>query len=400
MQTLQLGWQPATALSTALFTGAATGKWLPDGTARSRLLRRVGPRPVSRAVAYLREAGLVAALYALWQLAGSVSVLSGAGALERGRWILRFERAIGLPSERHVQRLITGHPLITQAANWYYATVHFTALGVLLLWLFVRHRQRYPEVRNVLVLLTASSLLIQAIPVAPPRLLPGLGYVDTAARYGQSVYNLSGITVDQLAAMPSVHVGWALLVAWAVLRVSAARYRWWVLAHPILTVFVVVATANHFWLDGIVAAVLLTAAIALSQLPVRRLARAVTGVDHRDPGRAGPGHGGQRLPDTVEADDAGDQLLGPDRAATDQLEHRRVVVSRHAVAAEKGQLAKGQERQVQPQPVGQQAELHMTASGLEGAQRALHHRLGSDGIHRHRGAAAGQLPDLLDDVVR
>ncbi|MDQ1721499.1 MAG: hypothetical protein QOI26_1233 [Pseudonocardiales bacterium] len=254
MQNLQLGWQPATVLSAGLFAGAAG----------ARLPRRAGgPRLTERAAPYLREAGLVAALYTLWQLACSLSVLGSAGAFSRARWIVRLEQASQLPSERDTQRLITGQPLLTQSANWYYAAMHFAALGALLLWLFARHRQRYPEVRNVLVLLTASSLLIQLLPVAPPRLLPELGYVDTAARYGQSVYNVSGISVDQLAAMPSVHVGWALLVAWAVLRISASRYRWWVLAHPALTVFVVVATANHFWLDGVVAAVLLALSIAL-----------------------------------------------------------------------------------------------------------------------------------------
>lgn len=357
MQNLQLGWQPATVLSAALFAGAVTAA-RPVG-------RAAHPRPVGRSVPYLREAGLVAALYALWQLAGSVSVLDGAGAFERGRWILRVEHAVGLPSEQSVQRLITGHSLLTQAANWYYATMHFTALGILLLWLFARHRRRYPEVRNVLVLLTASSLLIQAVPVAPPRLLPGLGYVDTAARYDQSVYNLTGVTVDQLAAMPSVHVGWSLLIAWAVLRVSSARYRWWVLAHPVLTVFVVVATANHFWLDGIVAAVLLAGAIAAARPFERRLARDAAGADHGDAGRAGLGHARQRGADPVQADDGGDQLVGANGAPAEQIEHRRIVVGGHSVAAEEGQLAKGQERQVELQRVGQQAELHVTATGLE-----------------------------------
>ena len=61
--------------------------------------------------------------------------------------------------------------------------------------------------------------------------------------------------------MPSVHVGWSLLVAWAVITISPSRHRWWILAHPVLTVFVVVATANHFWLDGIVAALLLVVSI-------------------------------------------------------------------------------------------------------------------------------------------
>lgn len=295
MQNLQLGWQPAVLLSAGLLAGAAA-------TARVS-----GPDGGARAPAYLREAGLVAALYALWQLAGTVSVLGGEGAFDRARQILRIEHDARLPSEHGAQRLITGHPLLAQAANWYYAAMHFAALGVLLLWLFARHRRRYPEVRSVLVLLTAGSLLIQLVPVAPPRLLPG--YEDTAARYGQSVYNVSGLSVDQLGAMPSVHVGWALLVGWAVVRVSPSRYRWWVLAHPVLTVFVVVATANHFWLDGIVAAGLLLAGIAALRLP-RLLGLGAAGTDDGDAGRGRPGHGRQRRPDPVQADRGGDQLVG------------------------------------------------------------------------------------------
>ncbi len=321
MRNLQLGWQPAAVLSAGLFAGALTAGWL---TSRAADLRPAGAdqarrpgRLAARAVPYLREAGLVAALYTLWQLAGSVSVLGSAGAFERGRQILRIEHDSGLPSEHDAQRLITGHSLITQAANWYYAAMHFAALGALLLWLFVRHRQRYAEVRNVLVLLTASSLLIQWVPVAPPRLLPGLGYRDTAAQYGQSVYNLHGISVDQLAAMPSVHVGWALLVAWAAVRVSASRHRWWVLAHPALTTFVVVATANHFWLDGIAAAILLVLAIAAVRLADRGLGRAAVRVDHGDAGRARRGHGGQRGADAVEADRGGDELVGSHGAGAD-----------------------------------------------------------------------------------
>jgi PAP2 superfamily protein len=297
MQNLQLGWQPAAALSVGLFAGAV-GIRLPRAD-RSGLAERAAP--------FLREAGVVAALYTLWQLASSVTVLDGAGAYRRARWIVRVQRAGRLPSEHGVQRLITGHPLLAQSANWYYAAVHFTALGGLLLWLFARHRARYREVRTVLVLLTGSSLLLQLVPVAPPRLLPELGYVDTAALYDQSVYALSGISVHQLAAMPSVHVGWALLVAWAVIRVSPSRYRWWVLVHPVLTVFVVVATANHFWLDGIVAAVLLALSIALL-----RLARwsTGTGADDGDAGRSTVGHRRQRRAHLVQADHAGDQLVG------------------------------------------------------------------------------------------
>lgn len=304
MQNLQLGWQPAAALSLGLAAGSMASAYRGGRTAR------LAP--------YLRESALVAALYSLWQVAASVSVLGPAGpagALARGRRIADWERRwLPLPSERTVQRLITGHPLLAQTANWFYAAMHFTALGALLLWLFVRHRDRYPRVRNVLVALTAACLLIQLVPVAPPRLLPQLGYVDTAAQYGQSVYNISGISVDQLSAMPSVHVGWALLVAWTVLTVGTGKLRWWVLLHPLLTCFVVVATANHFWLDGIVAALLLAGSIAGVELSGRRFRFSQAGTDHRDAGGARLGHAGQRLPDAGERDPVGDELVGPQRA--------------------------------------------------------------------------------------
>jgi hypothetical protein len=199
---------------------------------------------------FLREAGVIAGLYALWQLAGTLSVLGTTGAFQRAHWIERTERNLSLPSEASVQGLVAGHPAIVQASNIYYATMHFSALFVFLVWLFVRHRDAYAGVRLTLMLSTVICLLVQLIPVAPPRLLPG--YIDTAQQYGQSVYSL-GLAPDELSAMPSVHVAWAVLVGSAVVRVSTSRWRWLALAHPVLTMFVITATANHFWLDAIVA---------------------------------------------------------------------------------------------------------------------------------------------------
>jgi hypothetical protein len=101
------------------------------------------------------------------------------------------------------------------------------------------------------------------VPVAPPRLIGGTGLVDTAMVYGQSVYEFVGSSLaDQYAAMPSIHVGWAILAAVVVLQVSTSRWRWLVLLHPVLMSLVVVETGNHFWADGIVAAALLVPAIA------------------------------------------------------------------------------------------------------------------------------------------
>jgi hypothetical protein len=237
---------------------------------------RVAAHPRLQAIApFARESGYVAGLYALWQLAATVSLLGTSGAFAKARWIVRVERDWHLPSELDTQRLVVPHPLLAQACNLYYATMHFAGLGALLLWLFLRHRDRYPQVRTTIVLLTASCLLVQLVPVAPPRLLPNFGFVDTAELYGQSVYTaLKAVGPDQLSAMPSVHVGWAVLVGGAVVWLGTSRWRWLALLHPALTIFVVAATANHFWLDGIVAVALLVLAIAV-QWAGRALATAV-----------------------------------------------------------------------------------------------------------------------------
>jgi hypothetical protein len=240
-----LTWQQATALAGALLVAALC---LYQGAVPR--LRGLGP--------FAREAGVIAGLYALWQLAGSLSVLGTTGAFQRAGWIERTERRWGLPSEASVQGLVSGHPIIVQASNIYYATMHFGALFAFLAWLFVRHRDAYPSIRLTLALSTLVCLLVQLIPVAPPRLLPG--YIDTAQQYGQSVYTL-GLAPDELSAMPSVHVAWAVLIGWAVVRVSASKWRWVSVAHPVLTIFVITATANHFWLDGVVAIALLAACV-------------------------------------------------------------------------------------------------------------------------------------------
>ncbi len=82
--------------------------------------------------------------------------------------------------------------------------------------------------------------------------------------FGPGVYGKVGTGIsDQLSAMPSVHVAWAALIALAVIVASSSRWRWWILAHPILTVVAITATANHWWIDGIVAAAILFAAWGL-----------------------------------------------------------------------------------------------------------------------------------------
>jgi len=253
VQDVALTWQQAAGLTAGL---AAVAIGL--STTSVRRLRIAAP--------FARETTVIAGLYALWQLAGTLSVLGTNGAYSRAEWIERTERTWHLPSEVSIQRAVTGHSAFAaQLANLYYATMHFGMLFVFLLWLFLRHRDRYRPIRRVLALTTMACLLIQLVPVAPPRLLPGDGYVDTAAQYGQSVYGL-GFGADALSAMPSVHVAWAVLIGWATLQIGRGPWRWLGPLHAAVTTLVVVATANHFWADGIVAVAVLLVCAALERV--------------------------------------------------------------------------------------------------------------------------------------
>lgn len=259
MRNLELSWQQAAVLASCLVVVT--------------VLLRLARRPRLRAVArFTQETALVLALFTLWQFAGSYSVMGPGGALGRGRWIWHLERVMYLPSETGVQRLFLPHPVIVQAFNLYYDVLHFPVLIACLIWLWVRHRARYIRIRTTLAVYTAACLLIQLVPVAPPRMLPATGLVDTAVLYHQSVYQTHpGFNPDQLSAMPSVHVGWAILVAIMVITTARSRWRWLAAGYPVATTLAVVVTANHYWLDGIVAALLLVL-VLLVQYAVTRLA--------------------------------------------------------------------------------------------------------------------------------
>jgi PAP2 superfamily len=307
MINLDLTWQQAAAGAATLAVGAAAllragrvmggarGAGQPGDaeTQHDDLRPAATPRRLRTAGAFVREAAVVVGLFALWQLAGSFSLMGPRGATDRARWLWHAERVLDLPSEAALQRPILPHPLIVQAFDLYYDILHFPVLIVCLIWLFARHRERYAQFRITLVAFTGLCLLIQLIPVAPPRLLPEIGMVDTAVRYGQSVYSATGaFQADQLSAMPSVHVGWAILVAMAVIVTLRSRWRWLAIGYPVMTTLAVVVTANHFWLDGIAAAIVLLLVLAAQWatrwLRGRRAGPAAPAGTPRQPARLDP----------------------------------------------------------------------------------------------------------------
>jgi len=229
------------------------------------------------------EVGLVLGLYAAWQFINAMTPFGVESAGDAGRWIAAFQEAIGLPSEAALQALVLSNDVLIQAADTYYTALHIPVFVITLIWVLVRHRPEWPFVRTTTALVTGFCLAISFRAVAPPRLIPDLGIVDTATENGRSVYAaIPG--ANQLSAMPSVHIAWAAAVALFIIVVARTRGRWLALLYPITTLWVVIVTGNHFILDGLVAIILLGVAAGLtllfpSQRPSRMAPRATVADD-------------------------------------------------------------------------------------------------------------------------
>ena len=232
-------------------------------TPRTIRQRLVVPGPRPRAVV---ELAVIALMFAAYKLGRLVAAKHVGEAFSNAYVIWDLERILRLPDELSLQGLMLRSMAAVKAANVYYAAVHFPATAAFLIWLYLRRPAHYLWLRRSLALVTAAGLVVHLmVPVAPPRMLGRLGFVDTADIYGPAVYGPPGpdSLADQYAAMPSLHVGWAILVAIGIVATTRSRWRWLSLAHPVLTALVVAATANHFWLDGLVAAGLLAACLVL-----------------------------------------------------------------------------------------------------------------------------------------
>jgi hypothetical protein len=208
----------------------------------------------------LYEVLLVVALFMAYKIGRVAADGHVSEALTNAQNIWDLERLLRLPSELALQNAVISHEWLVKIANCYYAYVHFPATAAALIWLYVKRPERYLATRRMLAWLTAAALVVHLLfPLAPPRMLSAVGMVDTGRLFGPAVYGspTSDTLTNQYAAMPSLHVGWALAVAIALISVTRGRYRWLWLAHPTITVLVVVVTGNHYWLDSVVAAALL-----------------------------------------------------------------------------------------------------------------------------------------------
>ncbi len=219
-----------------------------------------------------REITIIAVGLVLYRLVRLLAMDELDTALLNSQRIVDWERAIGIFNEVGLQSLVIGNDALIWVLNRYYFFGHFLGMAILLTWLYVAQYDYYGRVRRVLIMSTVAALVIHvSFPLAPPRWFPQHGFADTLQIYGPRIYDSETITntANQIAAMPSLHVGWALIAGWAITASTRSRWRWLGYAHPIAMTLAVVVTANHWWLD-VVGAVALVYVAILADRPIQR----------------------------------------------------------------------------------------------------------------------------------
>jgi hypothetical protein len=222
------------------------------------------------------ELAVIAFLGWIYDWLQSLAPLRRALAFAHGRAVLSFEQRFGLAPERALNHWLDHHYLLAYVSSDFYDNAIFGVTLGLAAWIWWRRPDLYRPLRNDLVLANLIGFTVFWLyPVAPPRMLPG--FIDVVAKVGGlgSWHSTLINSADQLAAMPSMHLAWAVwcsLVAWRL----ASRGPWrWVAgalgtAYPLSTAFVVMGTANHYLLDVAAgAACTVVSVLVVEAIPLR-----------------------------------------------------------------------------------------------------------------------------------
>ncbi|WP_316776548.1 phosphatase PAP2 family protein [Streptomyces sasae] len=252
----------------------------PEGRAQQTLPRTVTGEGAQGFLRRLRtprrprlwfEILLIAVSYWIYSLIRNAVPEQKAQALRNADWIWNSERRLGIAVEESVNHAVNSATWLIIGINYYYATLHFVVTLGVLVWLYRSHPGRYTAARLALFATTGVALLgYYLFPLAPPRLMKDGGFVDTVTvhhTWGSMASGDLKHMSNQYAAMPSMHIGWSL---WCGLTVFALASVPWArllgLLYPATTLLVIVATANHFWLDAVGGTLCLTFGFALARL--------------------------------------------------------------------------------------------------------------------------------------
>jgi hypothetical protein len=219
------------------------------------------------------ELTLWASLYGAYLMLRNLTIGDAQEAFANASRVVELERAAGLFHEVAVQQALSAALGLEGFFDVYYMVGFGPAIAATLVWLALRHRDAYRELRTWLLLSIAiASLSYIILPTAPPRLMHGLGIADTVGLSGHDTGSFAGIKFNPYAAMPSMHVGWSLLVGLIGFRVARRpAVRTLFAVHPLVMALTVTATGNHYFLDSIVGILVALSAVAVLRLPRPRL---------------------------------------------------------------------------------------------------------------------------------
>lgn len=230
------------------------------------LLEAVRRHPATRLVF---EALILVGAYLAYQAVRRFVAPDSGEAFGRALGLIEFEQRLGIFFEADLQRHIVGHDWLVTLFNWIYVWGYLPVIGAAGFYLYIAHHDFYTRYRNAFLLSGAIGLVIFAtLPVAPPRMFPEFGFVDTV-RENSAVYKSfeRSDLVNEFAAVPSFHFGWILLVGLAVIQTSS---RLWIkiagAAMPLLMLLAIIFTGNHYVIDAAAGGAIVLAALAIVRL--------------------------------------------------------------------------------------------------------------------------------------
>jgi hypothetical protein len=218
-----------------------------------------------------QEIAFILICYWLYSLVRNAVPSHETAARHRALDIMSLERSLHIGVEHSVNAFVAGTTWLAYVCNYYYATLHFIVTIAVLVWIYVKHPLRYRSIRSVLFATNIIALIgFWTFALAPPRMFASHGFVDTVVSFHTWGSYASGDLAkasNQFAAMPSLHIGWSL---WCAIAIVALAERNWVRVlgalYPVATLFVIVGTANHYLLDAAGGAVTLALGFGVQRL--------------------------------------------------------------------------------------------------------------------------------------
>ncbi len=221
------------------------------------------------AVDFLRQILLFCGAYCVYRVVRGQADLHAAAAFDHARDIVSLERGLHMFVEQHVQTWAIGTGFLDDVASWMYLNTHFLVTTFALAFVYLFRNEHFYFVRNMFMVAMGIALVGYLVfPTAPPRMMPEWGFVDSVSDFtGVSSDSQVNVLFNPFAAVPSMHVGFALMLSVPMIRMSRrdwAKALW--AAYPGVVTFVVVATGNHWIFDAATGAVTAAAAAVAAQL--------------------------------------------------------------------------------------------------------------------------------------